>query len=83
MLQTHKLLLGIMFSVANVSFGNTATVRPLHEWSYENARIIISEQMRGETRAGARSRRIWRGAKSQGITKKALNHEAFSNRRRV
>jgi len=36
MLQTHKLLLGIMFAVANVSFGNTATVRPLHEWSYEN-----------------------------------------------
>jgi len=36
MLQTHKLLLGIMFSLANVSFGNTATVRPLHEWSYEN-----------------------------------------------
>lgn len=34
--QTHKLLLVIMFSVANVSFGNTATVRPLHEWSYEN-----------------------------------------------
>src|SRR5262245_41279616 len=36
MLQTRKLLLGIMFSFANVSFGNTATVRPLHEWSYEN-----------------------------------------------
>jgi hypothetical protein len=35
MLQTHNLLLGIMFAVANVSFGNTATVRPLHEWSYE------------------------------------------------
>jgi hypothetical protein len=35
MLQTRKLLLGIMFAVATLSFGNTVTVRPLHEWSYE------------------------------------------------
>jgi hypothetical protein len=29
------LLLSILIAAGNVSFGNAATVRPMHEWSYE------------------------------------------------
>jgi hypothetical protein len=29
------LLLSILLAAGNVSFGNAATVRPMHEWSYE------------------------------------------------
>jgi len=35
MFRMQGLLLSILIAAGNVSFGNAATVRPMHEWSYE------------------------------------------------
>ena len=35
MFRMQRLLLSILIAAGNVSFGNAATVRPMHEWSYE------------------------------------------------